>query len=339
MLKEFTKNALVEVYTLGAFSKLRAKVQKKTITILLYHEIESSRLEEHLTFLLQTHTPIELVRLRNALLEKNPDVLPTRSLLVTFDDGWKSNINILAIARKLKVRPTIFLTAGLIGTNRKIWNYIDNGNLRNNYSLNTKLKNIPNKEKDRFLLERYGYHVKKEYVGRKMMTEKEIRQMLPFIDFQSHGMFHPVFTMCTKEELHFELTESRKIIENITGKPCYAIAYPYGRCRMREIQAAQNAGYEIGRTANQAGLNKIDTNPMVLKSVGIRNFFNCRKVEKTLAWAEIKTILTGRCGTRQTGLKIEEEKHRSNNLYTGQRISNSSYYPETELSNILKTRI
>ncbi len=47
----------------------------------------------------------------------------------------------------------------------------------------------------------------------------------------SHTMTHPVLTNVDDATLQQELAESKGALEQLTGTPCTAIAYPTGKCR------------------------------------------------------------------------------------------------------------
>lgn len=63
------------------------------------------------------------------------------------------------------------------------------------------------------------------------LTVEQIREMSAtgLISFQSHGITHRVLPELTEDEIRRELSQSRSIIEEITGKPVSALSYPEGR--------------------------------------------------------------------------------------------------------------
>lgn len=155
--------------------------------------------------------------------------------------------------------------------------------------INDQLKTVPDKEKNLTLLEINGYYPKKEYPERDFLNTEEMKEMTPYVEFQSHGMFHTVFPMCSKKELEFEMHSSKKCIERMFGYDCYAIAFPYGKHGDREIETAKRAGYSIARIANQPGLNLQRTNPYRLKSIGVDENMSTLDINNLIAWAEIRS--------------------------------------------------
>jgi peptidoglycan/xylan/chitin deacetylase (PgdA/CDA1 family) len=220
-------------------------------------------------------------------LRKEKPNLPSNTLIITFDDGWASNYHLLPILRKHMVMITVFLSAGLIDTNRKLWSTV----IRDIDPIkNEKLKNIPNKEKNRILQEEFEFTILNEFRERTILNSEEIHEMLPWTEFQSHGMYHSVLTQCTDEELRNELSESKKLIEMITKKPVFAIAYPYNRVGERERLAAIKTGYTIGRSG-KGKLNDLSQDPLILRSIPLKRETDLADLKLILSKARLRTIL------------------------------------------------
>jgi peptidoglycan/xylan/chitin deacetylase (PgdA/CDA1 family) len=62
----------------------------------------------------------------------------------------------------------------------------------------------------------------------------------------SHTCTHPHLTQLDDDALDHELRASRAICADRLGRPCRAIAYPYGDINPRVVAAAAAAGYETG---------------------------------------------------------------------------------------------
>jgi peptidoglycan/xylan/chitin deacetylase (PgdA/CDA1 family) len=59
----------------------------------------------------------------------------------------------------------------------------------------------------------------------------------------SHTVTHPRLTQLDDDRLDAEMSESKRTIEARLGRPCNAIAYPYGDVDDRVVAAAERAGY------------------------------------------------------------------------------------------------
>ena len=65
------------------------------------------------------------------------------------------------------------------------------------------------------------------------------------MSIQSHTVSHPDLRTVSDSRLVSELVDSRDAISVATGLLPYAVAYPYGACDGRVIQAARSAGYAM----------------------------------------------------------------------------------------------
>lgn len=287
-IKDRVKQVLISLYQLPLFKLFRRFVTSRNITILLYHKIKPDPFERHILYLKKDYNFVSLRDIHYSFLTNDFEHLPVHSLAITFDDGWKSNYELLRIFRKYRLPVTIFLTTGLVNTNRRQWNdIIESSEVREDKWL----KSLSNSDKDTYLFEKYGFFPEKEYRERSMLNLEEIGEMKHYVDFQSHGVYHPIFIRCSQAELEFELTTSKEWIENNLDTDVYSIAYPYGWINSKVVTLTHEAGYSLGRTANFPCLNSRAENPLKLKCVGIKSFFSLEDIERKLARAHINTFL------------------------------------------------
>lgn len=64
----------------------------------------------------------------------------------------------------------------------------------------------------------------------------------------SHTMTHAHLTKVDKEQVLWEITSSKKIIEGLTHKTCEAFCFPRGRYDDKIIKMLKDAGYKWART-------------------------------------------------------------------------------------------
>ena len=67
----------------------------------------------------------------------------------------------------------------------------------------------------------------------------------------SHTVNHLKLTDISDDELETQLNDSKKMIEEITGKPCIWFAYPYGLFNNKIVEAVKKAGYKYARTCKR----------------------------------------------------------------------------------------
>ncbi|MBS4176709.1 polysaccharide deacetylase family protein [Lederbergia citrea] len=126
-----------------------------------------------------------------------------KPIFITFDDGYKNNLNVFTTFQKLKTDQ--FHPSGT-------------------------------------------FFVISDFIGRSNRLSKSDLKMLAIsglISIQSHTATHPDLTKIKNYE--YELKESSDKIQQITGKPVIALAYPYGKYNDKVI-AETKKSYQFGLT-------------------------------------------------------------------------------------------
>ena len=98
------------------------------------------------------------------------------------------------------------------------------------------------------------------------MNEREIKEMLPYVDFQSHTKFHPILTKCSEQVSLDEIDSSKKFLQQLLNRPVQHFSYPNGAYTKREIYFLIKSGYASART-NDWGWNSVNSNPYRLKTI------------------------------------------------------------------------
>jgi peptidoglycan/xylan/chitin deacetylase (PgdA/CDA1 family) len=97
----------------------------------------------------------------------------------------------------------------------------------------------------------------------------ELREMVKGgVSVESHGRSHDSFLHLTREELLAELTESKHVLESVTGRPVTWLAYPYGEFSQTAIETAIAAGYQ-GAVTTIEGLNDTSPHPFAVRRIGV----------------------------------------------------------------------
>lgn len=71
------------------------------------------------------------------------------------------------------------------------------------------------------------------------------------MEFGSHSVTHPYLTTSEADWMEFELEQSKATLEERTGKPVTALAYPFGLYDDRVINAVREAGYRTACSIDQ----------------------------------------------------------------------------------------
>jgi len=134
--------------------------------------------------------------------------LSPRPVLLTFDDGCRSFItHVLPLMEELKIKATVFPISGYFGRS-STWD----------------------------IMPAFTH-----------LTKSELREISSCgHEIGSHGVTHADLTFLGASDLAAELNDSKKTLEDITGKNVSAISFPYGSWNLRVWERAQEAGYRCG---------------------------------------------------------------------------------------------
>ena len=158
-------------------------------------------------------------------------VLPPKPILITFDDGYRSNLDFaLPALAEAGYTATVFVVSGLIGR-ANLW---DADEIQEPLLSGTELREI----------RKYGH------------------------DVQSHTRTHPNLTKLADRAAIDELLGSRLELQDLTGAPVRVIAYPWGAANARVQRLAARAGYEAGVILRRR-VNRTTTPPLELRRIGI----------------------------------------------------------------------
>jgi peptidoglycan/xylan/chitin deacetylase (PgdA/CDA1 family) len=159
-----------------------------------------------------------------------------RPVVITFDDGYECVYhNALPVLRRLGFGATIFVVVGSVGG-------------VNDWEAQRTLALEP------------------------MLTPQHIVEMAGAgIEIGSHCMAHQRLTRLPPAELRATLGDSKKWLEDLTGRQVSAVAYPFGDHNEAVRAAAAEAGYLLG-CSTERGVNRVGTDPFALKRVNIRRY-------------------------------------------------------------------
>jgi peptidoglycan/xylan/chitin deacetylase (PgdA/CDA1 family) len=260
-------------------------IQKKKVTILLFHKPSVDSFNKSLNYLKRKYNIISLESFVRNLKENLKEELPNNSLIITFDDGHITNYDLLPIIKKHEVPLTIFVCAGIINSNKHFWFKQNLKGISNTY-----LKTISNEER-LAILKTHNFHQLTEYPNAQALQKWQVMEMIPYVNFQSHSMFHPILPKCKHEESQYEIFESKIKLESDFQIKIDTISYPNGDYSDREIELAQKAGYKCGITV-EFGYNTLKTDPYRLKRISVNdtNDLNELVVKSSGVWAFIKTL-------------------------------------------------
>lgn len=182
-----------------------------------------------------------------------------RVAFISFDDGWRSNIQLLPLCEKYNAPITVFVAVNPVITGNFWWEYVDEKSGR---AVTAVFKSF---QEDTF----YSELIKqKEGISleRSAMTEAELKRFAnhPLVTIQSHTMNHPILTNLSPATLYKELRESKKCLEEWMGYSIDVFSYPNGNVGSREIEALKANGYNYAFTTSPTNFDINNINAYLL---------------------------------------------------------------------------
>lgn len=193
--------------------------------------------------------------LTEAVNRLHDGTLPHRAVCVTFDDGYRDNVDIaLPILRKHGVHATFFIATGFLDGSC-MWNDRVIETVRNlngdsvdltgftgkRFDLPVDLcargsvlqamlraiKHLPFEQREAAVTFIEG-HLGRTVTGL-MMQEVDVRALIQAgMDIGAHTVNHPILSRLPVAEARQEIATSKQTLESITGRPVHLFAYPNG---------------------------------------------------------------------------------------------------------------
>jgi peptidoglycan/xylan/chitin deacetylase (PgdA/CDA1 family) len=213
--------------------------------------------ENQMQYLTKVYNPISLERM--ALHIQNGTSMPSKSIAITFDDGYQDNYeNAYPILRKYNIPATFFLTTSFIGTGE-----------------------IPRWDK--------AYYTAKKKL---MLSWKQVQEMSSNgFSFGSHTITHPFLTRIPRKQAQKEIHLSKDIIEQQIGVHVTTFSYPSGNFDSDIKRIVKDAGYSAA-VSTIPGYNSMHDDVHALK----RNVIQLQSVCHRLFPLSFLAEMTGALG-------------------------------------------
>lgn len=198
------------------------------IRVLAYHTINDVRnFEDQILYLKENYDFISLEQLYQFVYNSTP--LPTKPLLVTFDDGDRSVYeNALGVLKRHQVPAACFIITSIIGTEIPFWwKEIDHHlGKKEGYKKTWEVKNYNNQDRVIFL-EKLRSSTANQAKQRQLSLNELQEMSMNGITICNHSHTHPMFDRCTRTEIEQELIESIQYLKD-RDFSFSTFAYPNG---------------------------------------------------------------------------------------------------------------
>jgi len=183
------------------------------------------------------------------------DISIPRSVWLSFDDGWKDNIeNVIPVLEKYNIPATIFISTKPVERGFYWFSFAKKN--RSLFNINIKkLWSLPdNKRKEIIENSLKNLEPNIEYEA---MTAEEIKTISQnsLITIGNHTDDHVILLNCTEDEIKFEINEAKRKLEEITQKEINIFAYPNGDYDERVIEIIKDLKINLAATTEQSFIN------------------------------------------------------------------------------------
>lgn len=235
---------------------LMQRRRRGRLAVITYHAIhDGAMFDDHLDVLQELGRFVSLEDVAANATGRRP--LPSRPILVTFDDGDPSVLETAAprlCAREIPA--VVFLITDLIGTDHVLWTteverlVASGGRTSIDPSANGRavvrmLKRYPDQVRRQVIDELRATSTGERPRARQLNAEELTRLRKLGMAISSHTMSHPCLPQCSDEVIEREVAGSREVLADLLGEPPLALAYPNGHHDTRSRRAASRAGYAL----------------------------------------------------------------------------------------------
>lgn len=239
--------------TFGYARRAKKEISEKGfITGIYFHNPSKQLFEGCVKWLIKNgFTIITAGELGDILSKKTQP--PKNTVWLSLDDGWKDNMaNVIPFAVENKIPLTFFITTDAVENSGVYWWRVAEANkhllpekFRNNIDL---LWEVPEKERAAVISQLMS---KVKNSPREAMTVDDVKKIAQydFLTIGSHTVNHVITPNCTDEELWYEFSESKRKLEEWTGKEVNFFCYPNGDLSGREESILKQTGYSFAAAA------------------------------------------------------------------------------------------
>ena len=290
-LKKPVASALNNLGFSDAYAFLRMRTAGSTVAVMLYHRVCPS---ERQSFPDYQSLSLEAFEKQMEYFSRNYEILsldklieffevgrslPKKSLVITFDDGYKDNfLYAYPILERHNIPATIFLVTGHVDSDDMFWwdrvsyaihhtsiKRMDLDDLGSFWlrterdksivarAINARLTLLSD-DRRTVLLEKLLElcQVETRGLGRKLiLTWDEVREMDgKEITFGAHSVSHPSLSTIPVEQARAEIVQSKKKIEEKLGKEVTAFCYPFGHYNAESICLVKENGFKCAVAVN-----------------------------------------------------------------------------------------
>jgi peptidoglycan/xylan/chitin deacetylase (PgdA/CDA1 family) len=243
----------------------------RRVVVLCYHSVHPSLpyssaapnlFAEHLAWLVEN---CRCVPFSEVLAARDSPGTGQPVVAITFDDGYADNHEFaLPLLVEHGIEATFFLTAGFV-------------------------------DRDRSTLERFRFLREVDDEMIQPLTWGQVAEMLHAgMHVGAHSYHHPNLARLAERELAYEVTHSKRIIEDRIGREISTMAYPFGRPKVHVsppvLEAVRRAGFGFAGTTVTRGLMARDQPLAIPRFIATQNPVEVLREKVLGSWDLVGTL-------------------------------------------------
>jgi peptidoglycan/xylan/chitin deacetylase (PgdA/CDA1 family) len=223
------------------------------LAVLAYHDIEDAGMfERHLDALLTRAVVVSIDDVTESM--SGGRSLPKRSVLITFDDGHRSTVDVaLPLLVRRRLPAVAFVVAGLIDTEQPFWwsevvELIGRGGTVSGLERDSArevvrfLKRVPD-DRRRAVIQGLVDQVGPASPMAQLRSDELRRLEANGISVGNHTWSHPCLSRCSDDATAWEVGRAHERLSAILGHDPVAFAYPDGDADVRAVPHLRTMGY------------------------------------------------------------------------------------------------
>jgi peptidoglycan/xylan/chitin deacetylase (PgdA/CDA1 family) len=231
--------------------------------ILVYHRVADleldrwrlavspSRFGEHLSVITERFRPVSMDELSTAV---EAAALPRRAVAVTFDDGYRDNLEVARpLLEQYEMPASVFIVTGYLGSERGFWwdeleqlhRRADLPELRDLRSVWSRLRDLPPAPRLAELDALWGKAGLDPENSMDWMTPPELIALARggLVEIGAHTATHPRLPGLGYDAQLDEVESSKRDLEQVLGRPVDSFSYPYGQYDRTSMECVKAAGF------------------------------------------------------------------------------------------------
>jgi len=188
---------------------------------------------------------------------------------ISFDDGWKGNLELIESIENFKVPITIFIPTDAVLLGNYWWEYatIIGQTKYSDIKKPSDFKKLQENDfTEKIAILRNAYKLERSCISLEELTKISEHEL---ITIGSHTITHPILKMCSIETQTRELSESKRTLSKWLNTDIEYLAYPNGDYDENTIEIAQKCGYKLCFTTVPGRVNTLNVNPLLIPRYSI----------------------------------------------------------------------